>query len=271
MSQQTMLNEKFRKLIVVAVGVVATFALFLFDRIPQDAKYHLFADTEMMVGLPNFWNVISNIPFVGVGAFALWRLPRLAQRECYVAYLVLSAGITLVGFGSAYYHFAPSNETLLWDRLPMTVAFMALFSIMLGERVIIGYRNISLWFFVGCGITATLYWSWTEAHGRGDLRPYAVVQFMPIILMPLIMILFAQKYLSNYLLLCAFAWYLVAKVLEQYDHQMQNTIGIIGGHPLKHVAAAIAALCIVRAVPVGAFDKSLKLVRHGMPHKRSAP
>ncbi len=270
-----MLNKKSRKLILLAVGMAATFVLFLFDRIPQDIKYHFFADTEMVAGLPNFWNVISNIPFIGVGAFALWRLPRLAQRECHAAYIVLSTSITLVGFGSAYYHFAPSNETLLWDRLPITVAFMALFSIILGERVIVGYKNISLWFLVGCGITATLYWSWTEANGRGDLRPYAVVQFMPIILMPLILALFARKYLSNYLLLGAFAFYLIAKGLEQYDHQILNTLGIIGGHPLKHVAAAIAALCIVCAVPVG-VNKSLKFAHlftrtQGMPHKRDTP
>lgn len=258
MLQNQMLNEKSKRLILVAVGIVATVTLFLFERIPQDPKYHLFADTELMAGVPNFWNVISNVPFLCVGFFALWRLPRLAVSECWAAYIVLSVGIMLVGFGSAYYHYAPSNETLLWDRLPMTVAFMALFSIILGERVIIGYKNITLWFLVGCGIAAAFYWSWTEANGRGDLRPYAVVQFLPIILMPLIMAFFPQKYLSNNLLLCAFAWYLVAKALEQYDHQLQDAMSIIGGHPLKHIAAAIAALCMVYAVPVGAPNKSLK-------------
>jgi uncharacterized membrane protein len=115
-----------------------------------------------------------------------------------------------------------------------------------------------LWFLVSCGIAAAFYWSWTEANGRGDLRPYAVVQFLPIILMPLIMALFPKKYLSNNLLLSAFVWYLVAKALEQYDHQIQGVLAIIGGHPLKHIAAAIAALCIVCAVPVGAPNKSLQ-------------
>lgn len=175
-----------------------------------------------------------------------------------MAYLVLSIGITLVSLGSAYYHYAPSNETLLWDRLPMTVAFMALFSIILGERVIVSYKNILLWFLVSCGIAAALYWSWTETNGHGDLRPYIIVQFLPIILIPLIMILFTKKYLSNYLLASAFIWYLIAKILEHYDHQVQNLIGIIGGHPLKHIAAAIAALCIVCAVPVVTSNKPPK-------------
>jgi hypothetical protein len=248
----------FKKYMLAAVAVVAMLVLFSFDRIPQDENYHFFADTEVLLEIQNFWNFLSNLPFVAVGVFALWRLPRLQERECMAAYVVLSVGIALVGFGSAYYHYAPSNETLLWDRLPMTIAFMALFSMLLGERVIIAHKNKLLWFFVGCGITAACYWAWTESNGRGDLRPYAVVQFLPIMLMPLIVAMFTKKYLSNRLLLLAFFLYFVAKVLEQYDHQIHSVIGIIGGHPLKHVAAAMAALCIVCSVPVGAPNKSLK-------------
>lgn len=258
MSKQQKLNEKSKKFILVAVGVAATLVLYSFGRIPQDVSYHFFADTEALAGVSNFWNVMSNVPFLAVGAFALWRIPRLVERECLVAYIVISVAIALVGLGSAYYHYAPSNEALLWDRLPMTVAFMALFSMLLEERVFISHKSISLWFLVSCGIAAAFYWSWTEANGRGDLRPYAVVQFLPVILMPLIMALFTKKYLSNYLLLCAFAWYLVAKALEHYDHQIQSVLVIVGGHPLKHIAAAISALCVVCAVPVGAPDKSHK-------------
>jgi hypothetical protein len=258
MSLQQTLNEKSKKFILAAVGIVATLVMYSFGRIPQDISYHFFADKEALAGISNFWNVMSNVPFLAVGAFALWRLPRLVVRECLAAYIVLSVGIALVGFGSAYYHYAPSNETLLWDRLPMTVAFMALFSMLLEERVFTTHKSISLWFLISCGIAAAFYWSWTEANGKGDLRPYAVVQFLPIILMPLIMALFSKKYLSNYLLLSAFGWYLVAKALEHYDHQIQSVLTIIGGHPLKHIVAAIAALCIVCAVPVGAPNKALK-------------
>jgi hypothetical protein len=138
----------------------------------------------------------------------------------------------------------------------MTVAFMALLSMLLSERVVVGYNPVWLWLSVGIGIAAALYWSWTEANGKGDLRPYAVVQFLPIILMPLIMALFPKRYLSNSMLLCAFAWYFVAKALEYYDHQILSLTGLVGGHPLKHVAAAIAALCIVLAIPAGARNYS---------------
>jgi hypothetical protein len=258
MSQRKMSDETVRRLIVLAVGLAATLGLLLFDRIPQDAKYHLFADTDTLGSVPNFWNLTSNWPFLVVGAFALWRLPRLAVSESLPAYSVLSVGIMLVGFGSAYYHYAPSTQTLFWDRLPMTVAFMGLFSLLLGERVISNYKNTTLVLLVACGIAAVLYWSWTEASGRGDLRPYAVVQFLPLVLMPLILALFPRKYLDSRLLLCALAWYLLAKALEQYDHQILSVVGVIGGHPLKHIAAAIGALCLVCAVPVAPREKSLK-------------
>ena len=255
MRWQFRLNEKSKIGILVVVAIAAVLTLFSFGRIPQAASYHFFADTEAFAGIPNFWNVLSNAPFLAVGVFALWRLPRLAVRECRAAYSVLGGGITLVAFGSAYYHYAPSNASLLWDRLPMTIAFMALFAMLLSERVIVGYKHALLGILVSCGIAAAFYWWWTESHGLGDLRPYAVVQFLPIILMPLIMALFHKKYLSNRLLLLAFFWYLVAKALELYDQPIQNFLLIIGGHPLKHMAAALAALCIVFAVPVRPLNR----------------
>lgn len=245
-----MLTTKHRRFLLMVISAIAIVGFFFVGRIPQDPDYHLFADNYELAGVANFWNVLSNLPFLLVGAFALSRASRLRERESRTAFLVLSIGVTLVGLGSAYYHFFPSNESLLWDRLPMTVAFMALFSMLLAERVVDGYNQIWLWALVGVGIAAALYWSWTEAHGKGDLRPYAVVQFLPVILMPLIIALFPRKYLSNSLLLCAFAWYFVAKALEHYDHQVLGLTGEIGGHPVKHVASAIAVLCIVLSVPV---------------------
>jgi hypothetical protein len=252
-----MRNETSKKLILLAVGIAVIVGLFSSDPVPQDQHYHFFADTQTVAGIFNFWNVVSNVLFVGVGIFAMWRLPRLLEPECLSAYRVLSVSVALVGAGSAYYHYAPSNETLLWDRLPITVAFMALFALLLGERVVTNHKHSWLWLLVSCGIGAAWYWSWTEVQGRGDLRPYIAVQFLPIMLMPIIMALFPKKYLNNYQLLGAFAWYLIAKVLEHHDHQIHSVLMVIGGHPLKHVAAAIAALCIVCAVPVRAINPSL--------------
>ena len=85
--------------------------------------------------MPNFWNVVTNLPFLLVGAFGLARLGRLRRPALRTGVQVFAAGVALVAFGSAYYHLAPSNATLVWDRLPMTVGFMALFSLIVRDRL----------------------------------------------------------------------------------------------------------------------------------------
>ena len=253
-----MFDQKTKSWLLVIVSVLAIVSLCFVGRIPQDAEYHQFADSRQIAGISNFWNVLSNLPFLLVGLFGLWRYPRLAASESKTGYMVLCLGIFLVGFGSAYYHQVPSNSSLLWDRLPMTVAFMALLSLLLGERVTSNYKNVSLWLLVAFGVCAALYWSWTESQGRGDLRPYVLVQFLPIVLMPLILLLFSAKYLRSSLLLYAFVLYFLAKACEHFDHEIYGMTQFVSGHTLKHLVAALAVLCIIGAVPVRGANNSFK-------------
>ncbi|MCQ8130104.1 ceramidase domain-containing protein [Methylomonas rivi] len=231
------------------LGVAAVVTLFFVEPIAQDPNYHRFADARPLFGLANFWNVVSNLPFLAVGALGLYRCRRLVQPASGEAYRVMCWSVLLVGFGSAYYHADPTNATLLWDRLPMTVAFMALFSLLLGERVLPSQNRYRLWLLVAAGVASAFYWSWTESLGRGDLRPYLLVQFLPILLMPFMLLMFPERYLSNRLLLAAFALYFTAKLLEHFDGRIFSMLGFMGGHAIKHVAAAAAALCIIYAVP----------------------
>jgi hypothetical protein len=231
------------------VSIVLIVVLYTMGPIAQDPAYHHFADTRTILGITNFWNVVSNLPFVLVGLFGLWRLSRGVAREDRSAYVVICVALILVAFGSGGYHLEPSNASLLWDRLPMTVAFMALFAMLLGERVIPPYRALLLWPLIVVGIAAALYWAWTESSGAGDLRPYALVQFLPIVLMPLILCLYAPRRLGNGWLWSAIGGYAVAKLLESFDAQIGLGTGGMSGHALKHLAAAAAALCIVLAMP----------------------
>lgn len=244
-----MLSYKSRCAILILVSLAITALLLLAGPMAQDPHYHQFANDKHIAGIDNFWNVISNLPFVLVGLFGLSRVTYLAQAESRTPYVVLCVGVALVGFGSAYYHYAPTNATLLWDRLPMTVAFMALFYLLLQERVLSTPKPYLLWLLVAVGVGSALYWSWSETQGRGDLRPYVLVQFLPLILIPLILLLFKRQYLDGRLLLAAFGWYALAKVLEHFDEQIYATVSVMSGHPLKHVAAAVAVLCIIQAVP----------------------
>jgi hypothetical protein len=241
--------------LLVLVSVAAVVAMFFAGPVPQDPGYHLFADTRRIGGVANFWNVVSNLPFFAAGVFGMLRISTLVHKESRWGYLILCAAVMLVALGSAYYHAAPANDTLLWDRLPMTVAFMALLSLLLGERVLRTYHHYLLWPLVTAGIGAALYWSWSESLGRGDLRPYVLVQFLPVVLMPLILCLFRQRYLSNSLLLASFGWYVVAKALELFDGQVYAATGGMSGHAIKHVAAAVAVLCIIYAVPARRRDR----------------
>lgn len=235
---------------LLLISLAAVIALCLVGPLAQDPAYHLFADSRRLLGINNFSNVASNIPFLVVGVLGLSRISRLVQDESRAGYLILCIGVLLVGFGSAWYHLAPSNASLLWDRLPMTLAFMALFSLLLGERVVHRFRYPFLLLLTAAGIGSALYWSWTESLGRGDLRPYVLVQFLPIVLMPIIILMFRQRYLRDRLLLAAFALYFAAKALEYFDAPIFAALGAVSGHALKHLVAAAAVLCIVCAVPV---------------------
>lgn len=223
----------------MAIAAAMTLVLAMQPPIPQDPAYHHFADTRTLLGIPNFWNVVSNIPFLLVGLAGLhWvtqdygRLPGQLQR----AYLVLFLGVGLVGLGSSWYHLSPSNDSLLWDRLPMTLSFMALFAIILGEHIAPRLGQRLFWPMLAAGVASVLYWQATERAGLGDLRPYALVQFLPVLLIPLILLLY-PKPRSGWLWL-GLAGYVLAKFLEQFDAQVYASLGVLSGHSLKHVVAA---------------------------------
>jgi drug/metabolite transporter (DMT)-like permease len=235
----------------VLVSVLAAAALFFVGPIPQDPAFHQFADSRQIAGVSNFWNVLSNLPFIAVGMLGRFRYPQLSHAETTQGYLVMCLGVILVGFGSAIHHYHPGNETLLLDRLAMSVVFMALFSIVLGERVTRSSHPALLWILVASGAASACYWLWTESLGRGDLRPYAIVQYLPALLLPLMLVLFRQRYLRNRLLLASFALYLASKAFEHFDDQVFAATGFVSGHVLKHLASAAVLLCILYAVPAG--------------------
>lgn len=245
-----------RKAVLAAVAAAAVLAAVLHAPIPQDEAYHRFADARPLAGVPNFGDVASNLPFLFVGVYGLSRMRRLKEPACARAYATLCAGVILVSFGSAYYHYAPSTPALFWDRLPMTIAFMALFSLLLEERVVESRRTLLPLLAAGAGAAA--YWHWTQSRGAGDLRPYGLVQFLPIALMPLILALFPGKYLSGRRLMWGFGFYAGAKFCESFDRRIFEALGLMSGHTIKHLLAAAATLCIIAAVSTSAETRISK-------------
>ncbi len=244
-----MFSHRTRVGILFLVSLAGAWALIAHGPIAQDPAYHRFADARQIVGITNFWNVVSNLPFVLVGIVGLLRYSRITARAFRGAYFTLCVGVVLIGIGSSDYHFNPSNATLVWDRLPMTVAFMALLCMLISERVKATQSRTMLFVLIGSGISSVLYWAWSESIGKGDLRPYVLAQFLPLALIPLIVGMFKSRFINNAYLLGALALYIAAKVFEHFDAVIMLATGDIGGHALKHLTAAAAVLFIVLAVP----------------------
>jgi hypothetical protein len=221
--------------------------MLLLDPIPQDPAYHAFADGQARLGVPNFWNVATNLPFLVAGTLGWLRIRRLASAGLATHYRVLCTAVALVAFGSGWYHLEPSNATLVWDRLPMTVAFMAFLSALVADRISWVLGRALLWPLVVAGIASIAWWVRTEAAGAGDLRAYALVQFLPLLLAPLILALWRGGSLSARKLWLAFGAYAAAKLVEHFDAAILAATGSVGGHALKHLLAALAAWWILRA------------------------
>jgi Ceramidase len=224
-----------RVVLLIVVTAASLVGLLLLPPISQDQSYHQFADQRTLLGIPNFWNVVSNIPFIAIGAVGLRQFGR------HPATILLFLGIFLTGFGSAYYHFEPNDKTLFWDRLPMAISFMAILSITIEERVDRTAGAILLWPLIAIGVSSLLLWRWTD-----DLRLYAWVQFFPCLALPLIFLLFAPKFSGTIYWLVAAMLYAFAKILEFYDSAIYSAGSILSGHTLKHFAAAAACGVILR-------------------------
>jgi hypothetical protein len=243
-------------LIVVGLGAAAGAVLLALPPTPQPLSYHDFADQRTLLGVPSFFNVVSNVPFVVAGVLGVWFIlrdwrtaPSQAFRESRERwpFLLVFLGVGLTGFGSAYYHLEPTNDRLVWDRLPMAVAFMSLFAAVLGERLNPRLGLALLIPLVAAGVASVWYWHWTEHQGRGDLRFYLFVQLYPLLAIPLLLLLFPPRYTRTADYFVALGWYAVAKVCESpLDGPVFALGGLVSGHTLKHLTAATGAYWIWR-------------------------
>ena len=217
------------------LSIIGIVIIFFIKPIQQNPDYHNFADTNEMFSIPNFWNVISNVPFVIIGFIGIIQILKSLNRNPLKSnYLWFFIGILLTGFGSGYYHLNPNDTTLIWDRLPMTISFMSFLSIIIGELINVASGKKLLYPLLIIGFLSIAYWVFFQ-----DLRMYVLVQFLPIILIPII--LFLSK---NNLNFKKYFWlilltYSIAKFLESYDLFIYSiTFEMISGHTLKHFAAA---------------------------------
>ncbi|MFI5328402.1 MAG: alkaline phytoceramidase [Candidatus Rokuibacteriota bacterium] len=239
--------------LIGGLAVLAAAAFLLVPPIPQDPAYHRLADSRPWLGIPNVLNVLSNAGFLLVGALGLGFMAggggggRAFQEpgERW-PYAVFFGGLLLTGFGSAYYHWEPGNARLAWDRLPLAITLMGLLAATIAERigVKVGVRLLGPLIAIAAG--SVIYWHGTEQRGAGDLRLYALVQFYPVVAIPLMLWWLPPRYTRGGELLAAAATYAAAKVPELLDGWILAATRVVSGHTLKHLLAALAGYWVLR-------------------------
>lgn len=254
-------------LLLVLTAAVAV-ASSLLPRIPQPLSYHSFADQRSFLGIPNFGDVASNVPFAVIGTWGLlFLLSSDAERlaGCFLdsrerwPYVLVFIGLLLTALGSSYYHLHPNNARLVWDRLPMTIAFMSMVAAIISEQISLraGLWLLPLLLLVGMG--SVLQWYVSETRGAGDLRFYAAVQAYSAFVLLLALVL-PRRYTRTPDLAVVVGFYALAKALEILDKPIFAVGHIVSGHTLKHFAAAAAGYWILRMLekrqPVSATPAS---------------
>ena len=263
-ARQTMPRAKRIRILNGSAALAVAVAMFAAPFDAPESYYH-FADTRRMFGVPNFLDVASNLAFLATGAFGLawlWSAAgraRLTARER-APFAIFFAGVVLTTFGSGYFHAgplaadgSPNNWGMLWDRLPITVAFTAVFAGFIADRVSARAGAVALPLVVAFGIAATVYWYITA--WPGDLRIYSLVQAYPALAIPLMCWLFPGRLTTGRHVAWMLIFYGLAKACEAFDRQIFDLLGgAVSGHTVKHLLSAVSVyvvLAMLRRAPVG--------------------
>jgi hypothetical protein len=239
-------------LVVLAASIIIASAFV--DPVAQDPQYHQFADQTAYFKIPNTLNVVSNLFFALVGLAGLFSLcirrSLVVIRSIFPVYVTFFAALVIIAPGSAYYHWMPNNQSLVWDRLPITLAFMSFFTLILAERISLKFSKMIFLPLIITGILSIVYWHYSELAGEGDLRPYGLVQFLPILLIPVILLMFEARFTHDRALWWFLGCYLVAKGFEIFDDQVLDFLVVISGHSLKHLFAGSGCLIYLRYLQI---------------------
>lgn len=216
--------------------------------IGQPPGYHDFADQKIVFGIPHFADVVSNLGFALVAAWGWLRLAPASRhpdiRSGWAGYSVFLIGLLLTALGSSWYHLAPDNASLVWDRLPIALACGGLLAGVGGDVQHKDSRELTALLSL-VAVLSVGWWHFTELSGQGDLRPYLLLQGLPILLIPLWQWIYRMPGADRMAFGAALAIYVLAKFAELNDHEIAAVLGAASGHTLKHLLATSAAALIV--------------------------
>ncbi|MDH5657187.1 MAG: hypothetical protein OEZ34_14850 [Spirochaetia bacterium] len=240
-------RDKLNQFIPFLGTIAGTFLLVLFlDPIPQDQDYHNFADRRTFFGIPNFFDVVSNLPFFFAGGYGFYMSAKKTSHWIQPAWNFCFIGVAMIAFGSAYYHFNPDNTALIWDRLPMAVGFMGLFSALIGENINLKLGRHLLLPSLAAGLLSIVYW---QMHD--DLRFYIWVQGIPLLLILVSAFFFKSHYSHRQYLIYGLMLYILAKLFELFDREIYEWFSsTAGGHSLKHLSSAAAVFILAEMIRI---------------------
>ncbi|WP_432721000.1 hypothetical protein R0381_002771 [Jeongeupia wiesaeckerbachi] len=234
-----------RTLFPILATLVLVLAGLVHGPIAQLPNYHAFADQARHFGIPHFADVVSNFGFLLVG---LWGFVRIAPYREEVAlahgwpgYRLFLSGLLLTSIGSTFYHLAPDDARLVWDRLPIALVCAGLLAGVWGDTHQRDGRVLTL-VLAGLAVASVAWWWFTGLTGIGDLRPYLLLQALPIVLVPIWQ--WGGNRRDRVYFGLALLLYGVAKLAELNDHLIGSVL-CLTGHTLKHLLATLAAASIV--------------------------
>ena len=229
---------------LLAVPLLILAVLYFLGPISQPASYHDFADQRVLWQVPNYGDVASNLAYLIFGIIGLIYCANVQPPGAFYSWLAFFFGVTLVGVGSAYYHWAPTDESLIWDRLPMTVAFMAVYIALMSEFVA---RRIETFFLIPAlvlGLGSVVFWAAT-----GDLRLYFGRQALVFASAIIILASFQSVFGGKGYLVTAFGCYALGVIAEQFDHEIFSFTGhVVSGQTLKHILTGLTPIWVFLAL-----------------------
>ncbi|PSU34057.1 hypothetical protein [Photobacterium lutimaris] len=245
-SKRSLFDWRYILLIVIALslGILALY----FSPIRQSRNFYDYADQRLLLGIPHFWNVVSNLGFLIVGIIGLrenQRNPFAINQPLSFAYQLFFISLIGAFLGSSLYHLSPGPFTLMIDRIPITIGFICLYCIVLTEYLSPTLGRAIFLPTLAYGVLSVIYWYMTDViDGRGDMAPYVLVQLLPVIHIPLILWLYPNQSNPTKYYLCALGLYVLCKLAESNDDQIYALTSQVSGHCLKHILAALAGYSV---------------------------
>ncbi len=243
------LKYKYFTFLLLTALVGITFLLM--PAVAQLPDYVNYIDTRTLLGIANFWNVISNILFLGVGGFGVCLLRHRSRLFFHhpqekIPYFIFFSGVFFIGIGSAFYHLDPNNYRLMWDRLPIVLSLMALLCAFLAERINLRVGLYALTPLILFALATVVYWYNSELAGSSDLRFYIFAQVYPLLAIAFILTVFTSSYTGSQFIWLGLIAFILAKVAEYYDSAIYQALHYtISGHTLKHLLAGLAGYFIL--------------------------